>query len=183
MRHYGCGFWCYWGDRVSQHLILTLWLFPVFLLPLLQCSLNVVVCMPDSVSTWCADVSLVSLASITWKHFDSCFWCGATPAHSSQFPCCSVGCDILSHLLEPCLPVTADRPHHKDSQNCFSFLDTFCAVLIWIVTVYIVSHCLGQGLVTPFQEPNKPGKSAQPSFSALNVLEDLVDVLKPSVVM
>lgn len=46
MRYYGCGFWCYWGDRVSQHLILTLWLFPVFLLPLLQCSLNVVVCMP-----------------------------------------------------------------------------------------------------------------------------------------
>lgn len=35
---------------------------------------------------------------------------------------------------------------------------------------------LGQGLVTPSQGPNKPGKSAQPSFSAVNVLEDLVDV-------
>lgn len=35
---------------------------------------------------------------------------------------------------------------------------------------------LGQSLVTPSQGPNKPGKLAQRSFSAVNVLEDLVDV-------
>lgn len=32
-------------------------------------------------------------------------------------------------------------PHHRESQDCLFLLHTFCVVLVWIVTAYIVVRC------------------------------------------